>query len=100
MILRRLLLLTLVAIPACAVMGNPDGWADHPTHAPLPAFFQTVDAVTLQQICGPRAGWTYNGCAFRNYAVNRCTIYVTKGTPDWLAAHELAHCAGLDHDKQ
>lgn len=87
--------LLLALLSACAT--NDAGWETKPSHAPLPAYFVDVDGVTLQRICGPRANWTYNGCAFRNYTTGRCTIYTEPNAPQWLATHELAHCAGLDH---
>jgi hypothetical protein len=91
-------LFALFLLASCAT--NGDGWETKPSHSPLPAYFVDVDGVTLQKVCGPRANWTYNGCAFRDYARNRCTIYTEPNAPAWLATHELAHCAGLDHERQ
>lgn len=89
-------LLLCLACAGCAV--NSEGWEMKPSHAPLPAYFVDVDGASLQRICGPRPGWTYHGCAFRDYARNRCTIYVESNTPEWVADHEALHCAGFSHE--
>ena len=88
----------LLLLTACAT--NDAGWETKPSHVPLPAVFLDVDGVTLQKVCGPRANWTYNGCAFRDYSRNVCRIYVEPGAPKWLATHEALHCAGFDHEQQ
>jgi hypothetical protein len=92
--MRALLLLALLT--ACAVP-NDAGWETQPSHAPLPAYFIDTDGASLQKICGPRANFTFHGCAFRNYAAGKCFVYVESGAPEWLAAHENLHCAGFDH---
>ena len=99
MILRRLLVLSFVAITGCAVMANDPGWETTPAHAPLPAYFIDTTAVKLQQLCPPKyRDWITHGCAVRNYALGKCFIYVEAGAPKWLAYHEALHCAGFSHE--
>lgn len=95
---RRFLLSAIVlacGINACAV--NDQGWETKPDVPALPAVFVDVRGDQLQRLCPPKAGRITSGCAVRNYALNRCFIYVEPNAPKWLAGHELAHCAGFDH---
>ena len=98
--IRKLLLLALVAITAWLVMGcatNSDGWESRPSSPPLPAVFMEIAADRVASVCGNYYGLTTHGCAVRQYAANVCLIYHGPDAPLWLLAHEALHCAGMNH---
>lgn len=95
---RRILLIALVLPCACAALApNDQGWETKPDVPALPATFVDTSAAQIQRLCPPKPGQVTAGCAMRNYALNRCFIYIEPNAPKWLATHELAHCAGFDH---
>lgn len=90
---RRILVSIPVILTACAI--NNEGWEEKPEARPLPAIFVDSSAEQIQRACPttPHAV----GCAVRNYRLGVCYIYVEPDPPKWLAAHEMAHCAGFNH---
>lgn len=91
-----LVLLTLWVCLGCASLSGND-WDKYPTHPPLPAYIVRVD--NIQAKCGIYPRLTTLACAVLDYKTGVCTIYVDRDPTPSIIAHELLHCAGLDHEQ-
>ena len=91
--LRRALLLTLVALSACAALNDDAiGWEATPSHKPLSPVFRELSRADLYSKCG-----TNIACCHRDYTTGLAWIYTEPNPPQWLVDHELKHAAGYDH---
>ena len=75
------------------------GRAPPPDWPQLTERIVTVDAARLKVHCAGikyEAGATPVDCAFANFGMKTCTVYVLADMPDAIA-HARGHCRGYDH---
>lgn len=60
---------------------------------------RTHEVADVQGICTRIVGKTdlWLGCAWWNKDLSSCDIFVSRGAPDFVLAHERRHCAGEEH---
>ena len=69
------------------------------TDRPAASDIRIHQVADLQGICNRIVGhWDiYLGCVWWNRQLSSCDVFVPKGAPQFVLAHELRHCAGEDH---